>query len=269
MDPEIRRRQLSFAVVGGGATGVEVAAELAEFVDGIVHRYYLQTNNCKPEEPSVTLVHASTELLEQFPHSLRMAAAKRLEVNKVAVHSNAIVTNVSQNGITLADGTLIPASTVIWAAGVKPIIPYFEEGTPPLVGGRLSVDGFFQVLESDRVFALGDAAAYIDTRQNEGKALPMLAQVAVGQARTVSRNIIASIRNKKLRNFTYHSKGSLVSVGQWFAIGEILSLKIAGKFTWWLWRMVYLFKFASWKKRVRIMFEWTLNAFYPRDITVK
>ena len=95
----------------------------------------------------------------------------------------------------------------------------------------------------------------------------MLAQVASAQARTVAMNVIAAIRGRELQKFSYKSKGSMVSVGQWFALGEIFSFDIAGRFTWWIWRTIYLFKFASWKKRIRIAFEWTLDAFYPRDIT--
>ena len=97
--------------------------------------------------------------------------------------------------------------------------------------------------------------------------LPMLAQVAVNQARVVAKNIRLSIKKKPLKTFHYHSKGSMVSVGAWFAIGEIFSMKIAGKLTWWIWRTLYLFKFFSWKKRLHIVIDWTLDALYPRDIT--
>jgi NADH:ubiquinone reductase (H+-translocating) len=99
------------------------------------------------------------------------------------------------------------------------------------------------------------------------KPLPMLAQVAVQQSKVVAYNILASLKQKKMKNFKYRSLGSLVSIGQWFAIGEIFSYKLKGRLTWWLWRTTYLFKFASWQKRIRIAFEWTLDTFYPRDIT--
>jgi NADH:ubiquinone reductase (H+-translocating) len=269
IDPAMRLKQLSFAVVGGGATGVEVAAELSEFIDGILKRYYTRTNHCRPEEPSISLVHTGKELLMQFPPSLREISAKRLKDAGVIIHPDVTVTEVSALGLHLASNVTIPASTIIWAAGVKPSIPYFEEGTPPLVTGRLVVNEYFEVANCERVFAIGDVASYVDRVTNQGKSLPMLAQVAVGQADILASNIIASINEKRMKTFDYHSKGSMVSIGQWFAIGEIYSMKIAGRFTWWLWRTVYLFKFASWKKRVRIMIEWTLDVFYPRDITVK
>jgi len=265
---EDRVKALSFAVVGGGPTGVETAAELSEFVSGMVKQYYYDTE-CTP---AVTLIHTGKELLEMFKPTLREAAARRLMHNGVTLQLSSMVTSVTKDGLTLAGNMTIPATTVIWAAGVKSSIPHFEGKIPALYAGRLAVDEFFRISDEDRVFALGDVASYIDTdNPNVGPKgpvpLPMLAQVAESQAKMLARNILASIDAKKLKPFHYHSKGSMVSVGQWFAIGEIFSFDLAGHFTWWLWRTVYLFKFASWQKRVEIAFEWTLDLFYPRDIT--
>ena len=270
-DDDERIRLLSFAVVGGGATGVEVAAELAEFIKGIVKRYYADTNDCRPEEPSITLIHTGKELLEMFAPSLRAAAERRLMHSGVALQMSSTVTSVTKENVMLSANMSIPASTVIWAAGVKPTIPHFEGASPTLTGGRIAVDQFFRLLGNERVFALGDVAAYVDTdsgtNDQPAKPLPMLAQVAIRQAKVVAFNIQASVGQKTLRPFHYHSQGSMVSVGQWFAIGEIFSLKIAGRLAWWMWRTVYLFKFASWMKRTQIAFEWTIDLFYPRDIT--
>lgn len=285
----VRRRELlSFVVVGGGATGVEVAAEMAEFINGMVHRYYYDTEGidedgsrpdekrrCHPEEPSVTLIHTGKELLEQFSPRLRVAAQKRLMHNGVHLKLECTVTTVTKDGLTLSDGSTVRSSTIIWAAGVKPIIPYFEGIPPTLTGGRLAVDEYFRLLKHHNIFALGDVAAYFDqdsaalpgTPDKPTRPLPMLAQVAVSESRIVARNVLASVYEKPLKRFHYKSKGSLVSVGQWFAIGEIFSLGIAGRLTWWLWRTVYFFKFASWPKRIQIAFEWVLAVFYPRDIT--
>ncbi len=275
-----RARLLSFVVVGGGATGVETAAELGEFIQGMTKRYYGGTEPCdpmdyricKPQEPKVTLVHTGPELLQMFKPALRVAAEKRLRRNRVDVQLNATVTEVTTQGIKLTSGELIPSATVIWAAGVKPTIPHFEADMPALALGRLAVDKYFRLVSDDHIFALGDVAGYADrdalqADPTKTKMLPQLAQVAERQAATVARNIISSIRKKPLTDFHFHSKGSMVSVGQWFALGEIFSLSISGRLTWWLWRTVYLFKFASWKKRTRIAFEWTLDMFYPRDIT--
>ncbi len=260
-----RARLLSFAVVGGGATGVEMAAELTEFVAGISKRYYPMMH-WDPEEAQVSIIDTGPELLQMFAPKLRAAAKNRLLKEGVILHQNSAVTSVTPDGLTLSNNTTIPASIVIWSAGVKAIIPKFIGDQPVLVKGRMSVNTFFQVALgasstiAENIFAHGDVAGYPTP-------VPMLAQVAEAEATIVARNIIALLSQKKLSDFTYRSKGSMVSVGQWFAIGEIFSLRVSGKLTWWLWRTVYISKFASIKKRIRIMFEWALELFFPRDIT--
>jgi NADH dehydrogenase len=276
-DPIVRSRLLSFVVVGGGPTGVELAGELKELIDSMVKRYYHDTSclpdeagSCGPEEPTLALIHAGPELLQQFAPSLRARAHERLKKLGVQVYVGSSVVSVSPRGIELSNNTTVPASTVIWAAGVSPVIPVFEGDQPTLIGNRLAVDEHFRLLGDERVFALGDMAGYVDSVNStpeKAMTLPMLAQVAVRQAAIVAQNIRRSIRGKSLKSFTYHSKGSMVSIGQWFAIGEIFSMHIGGKLTWWMWRTIYLFKFLSWKKRLRIMIDWTLDMFYPRDIT--
>jgi len=250
-DPIVRAQLLSFVVVGGGPTGIEIVSELSELVKGMIKRYY------KDLECAVTLIHSGPELLQQFSPKLRKAAHDRLIKECVKIHVGASVISVSPRGIELSNNTTIFSSTVIWAAGVTPVIPPFEGDVPEMIGRRLAVDEYSRLPGDDRVFALGDVAG----------SLPMLAQVAVGQAHAIASNIKASIKGKKLKTFKYRSKGSMVSIGQWFAIGEIFHLKISGIFAWWLWRTIYLFKFISWKKRFRIVASWTMNIFYPRDIT--
>ena len=95
----------------------------------------------------------------------------------------------------------------------------------------------------------------------------MLAQVAARQGKATGKNISASIYEKKLSKFRYISKGSLVSLGSWKAVGEIAGITWSGVFAWWLWRTVYLANFASWTNRIKIIIDWTVNMFSPRDIT--
>jgi len=281
IDKAERARALSFVVVGGGPTGVEVAGELAELVANMVKRYFSHTKDCdpndpghcSPEEPTIALVDTGPAILSMFSPKLQAEAAERLKAAGVSIHQNTKVTEVTPQGLRLGDGSLLSAGTVIWAAGVKPVVPHFEgDAQPELVAGRLAVNGSFQLKGQSKVFVLGDTAGYIDSHDVKKAApaprpVPQLAQVAVAEARIVAGNILAAIQGKDLSDFHYHSKGSMVSVGQWFAVGEIFSMKIAGPFTWWLWRTVYLFKFASWRKRVRIALEWAFELISPRDIT--
>lgn len=265
-DPNERQHLLSFVVVGGGPTGVETVTELEEFICGMVDRYY---KKCSKEEASISLIHTGEELLPQFPPALRTAAKERVISKHIRLFLGKTVVSVSPKGLVLSDGAEVISGTTIWAAGVKPVLPEFENGMPETVGGRLVVDRYFRLAGDERVYVLGDAAAYVDVSQTSEKPVlvPMLAQAAVSEAKKVAKNILASISSKQPKQYRYHSKGSLVSLGQWFAIGEIYFMKISGRFAWWLWRTVYLFKFASWRKRVRIGFEWFIGLFYSRDVT--
>ncbi|MEI6396618.1 MAG: NAD(P)/FAD-dependent oxidoreductase [Candidatus Taylorbacteria bacterium] len=266
-DPIERAQLLSFVVVGGGPTGVETVAELTEFVHGIVDRYYFDSNLFDRNEVKITLIHAGAELVQQFSPVLRKSVLDHIKAKGVDVRLDARVINVTSHTLSLTTGSVadtIPTSTVIWAAGVKSITLDFigsdglaNAGSTMSTNGRLDTDSFLRVNNDERVFALGDTAGV----------QPMLAQVAVQQADIVSDNIMASINQKTLKTFSYKSHGSLVSVGKWFAVGEVFNRIIKGRFAWWIWRTTYLSKFASLKKRLRIMFEWTLQLFFPRDIT--
>jgi NADH dehydrogenase len=265
-DEEVRKGLLSFAVVGGGATGVETAGELADFAADIERRYHrTPADGGFRSALSVSLLSADPALLMIFPPFLRKAAAERLRRNGIDVRLNTAAASVEADGVRFKDGSVIRAGTVIWAAGVKPRPPKFIGFTPELVGGRLCVDRSFRMPGADGLYALGDAAAFIDDRS--GKPLPMSAQAAVASAVAAARNVLADLDGQPTRVFRFRSKGSLVSVGQWFAVGEIFFAPLRGRFAWWIWRTVYLFKFVSWKKRLRVAFEWTVNLVYPRDVT--
>lgn len=264
IDADARKKLLSFVVVGAGATGVELVTELAEFTNGIACRYFRDgKNGIDPSDVTVTLVSAGAELLAQFPLATRVAADKQLQREGIVIRRNAQVKAVDTHGVVLADGSRIDAALVAWTAGVKPMVPPFAGRTPSMEKGRVLVDAMLRATGCDDVFVLGDSAAFTQG----GAQLPMLAQVAVAQGKAVAQNVLATVRQRPLVSFMYRSKGSLVSLGQWFAAGTVGPLHLSGRFTWWLWRTVYLFKFASTKKRVRIAFEWTLNLFSPRDIT--
>ncbi len=268
-DPTERARLLTFVVVGGGPTGVETVGELNDFVHGISARYFCNNQEFKLGDTKVILVHAGAELLQQFPQVFRKSALDRLCVSGVDVRLDSAVNNITSHTISFENGGNIPTRTVIWTAGVKPSKLDFggANGSNMASAGRVTIDEYFRVDSDERTFALGDTAV----------TLAMLAQVAVGQAAVVAKNIIASIKLKELKKFTFQSKGIFISVGQWFAIGSFSlfggisndkpTSKIQGRFAWWVWRTIYISKFASTKKRIRSVFEWTLELFFPRDIT--
>ncbi|HEY4507353.1 MAG TPA: NAD(P)/FAD-dependent oxidoreductase, partial [Candidatus Paceibacterota bacterium] len=255
-----RPRLPRLAVVGGGATGVELAAELAEFADAIGGRYY---PHVRAVGPTVTLVDGGTTLLPSFPRSVSRAAERSLAEAGVAVCHGCKIASVTAAGIERAAGGTVLADAVFWCAGVAPALPPFE-GVLEVSDGRVAVDAALRATTRPEVFALGDVAAVLG---EDGRPLPMLAQVAIQQAKSVARNVLAAARGKAAAPFRYRSKGSLVSLGRHKAAGVVLGIPISGPLAWFIWRNTYLFKFASWKKRLRIGFEWFIGLFFARETT--
>lgn len=261
-DKQVRQKMLSFAVIGGGPTGVELTAEMADLFFETFRMFY-KRNIC-PEDVSLYLISRDKELLPMFDAPLRKKAHKVLEEKGVKILFKKRVTEVTADTVKFDDGFELVAPHIMWAAGVKPnTLSYVQ---PPTVGhgGRLEVDEYLRLSGRSDVFALGDMAA---ARDEDNKVLPMLAQVAVQQGWATGSNIVASIRHIPLTPFEYNSKGSLVSLGQWRAVGNTFGILWSGPLAWWVWRTVYLFNFASWPKRIKIAIDWTVNMFYPRDIT--
>jgi NADH dehydrogenase len=261
-DQAARERLLSFTVVGGGATGVESAVEIAEFSSGTLRKYY---SGCRTTMPRITLVQSAPELLPMFKPKVRARALKVLKRQGVQVLLNTKVSEVGEDGILLSSGERVQAGMVLWTAGVMPNRIAVTGGELPLdPGGRILTDQAFAVLGYGGVFAIGDAA-HVDGFGERG--LPMLAQVATREAKQLGINIARIMKGKQPLPFSYRSKGELVSLGRWQAAGTIFGITIHGKLAWFIWRTVYLFKFNSGAKRLRIAFDWTLQLFYPRDIT--
>ena len=259
IDMEKRKELLTFTVVGGGPTGVELSAELAEFVFDTICADYTKCT-VVPEEITIQLIHAGGVLLGQFSEKVQKYAHKVLTKKGVTVRLNTRVQGVEKGIVTISDEEKIASGTVIWTAGVMAQMPDFKEMPELNEHKRIEADEFLRVRGRENEFVLGDVAG-------DRKESPMLAQVAANHAKIVAKNVCASIRGKKLTPYTYKKKGILVSLGQWNAAGDIGPFTIKGKLTWLLWRTVYFFKFNSWRKRSRIAFEWTINLFYPRDIT--
>jgi NADH:ubiquinone reductase (H+-translocating) len=261
---ELRRELLTFVIVGAGPTGVELAAEMAEFIFSTIYPYYEDTF-CKWWDMKVILISSSGEVLSIFPQNIQYWSRGVLIKKGVEVKRNARVVEVSDEEVVLSSGEKIKTRTVLWTAGVKAEIPEIKGEIKMHKSGRILTDPYLRASGFHDFFILGDSAAFPE-KESE-KLVPMFAQVAVGQAEIVVENIKSLVKGNPLKPWIYRSKGFLVSLGQWRAVGMVMGFKLQGRFAWWLWRTVYLFKFISWKKKFRIAFEWTINLFYPRDIT--
>jgi NADH dehydrogenase len=261
---EGRKRDLAFVVVGGGATGVEMVAEMAEFIHALYEKYFEGVSTIKKEDISIHLVNTAPDVLVMLDPVLRAKALRHLSRLGVSLHMNTSVAEVTADKVVFADGASIDTRFVFWAGGITPTAPACVSFDPVRTGGKFAVDTFLRMKGEAGVFVIGDTAC-VDTP--DGKGYPALAQIAVQQAEVVAHNIVASITQKPLKAFSYTVRGTMISLGQWYAVGQIFGMKLSGKFIWWLWRTVYLFNFHSWTKRFKIAFEWTEALFSPRDIT--
>lgn len=260
---EVKRKHiLSFVVIGGGPTGVELVTEIAEFAFAIEKKYY--RNSSQSFAASVTLIHAAHELLPFLPSHLRKITEQRIKNLNINLRLDSSVNFLWEDTIGFTDGSTMRSGLTIWTAGVKPSLPEFIGAMPMDNNGRVIVNNDLTVAGIEDVFVLGDIAYAKDENQ---KVYSMLAQVASAEGQCVAKNIIAKINGQPLESFNYKLKGYLVSLGQWYAVAFLFGISFHGRFAWWLWRTVYLFKFASWEKRIRIAFDWTINLFYARDIT--
>ncbi len=260
-DVSERKRLLTFVLVGGGATGVELAAEVTEFFQDAFKKFLC--GKISPDDVSIYLIAGEQNLLHVFKPGMQKRTRKILERIGVRVMTSSRVTALENGAVVLADGTKISSDLVIWVAGIRPNTPASDVSlTKENSRGRIVVDKTMKVLEQTNVYALGDVATFA------GEFLPTHAQVAVQEAPVVAKNILADIKNRRRRaTFVYHPVGDLVSLGRWQALGFIFNILWTGPLAWFIWRTVYLFKFASWPKRIKIAVDWTVDIFYPRDTT--
>lgn len=252
---------LHFVVVGGGPTGVELVAEMSELFYDTFGKYYPKQ---VLDKVRISLLQKEDALLNHFPPSLQKRSLAVLKKKRVHVHFRTEVTEVGADYIKTQEGNKSPTRTVIWTAGVAPQKLVLDEVVETDGKGRLVVDGTLRTKEFKNIFVLGDMAAF---KNENGKILPMLAQVATQEGEIVAQNIKRLVNGEDPLPFTYHHSGDLVSLGEWVAVGEIGRFKLRGRFTWWLWRTVYLSKLVSHRKKLKVAFEWTINLFLPRDIS--
>lgn len=254
---------LNFVVVGGGATGVELVCEIADLFQKTLAKFYPALK----EKCRIILIERGDELLKQFSPKLRKVAFEVLRKRNIEVKLNIGVVAVDKHFVKLDNGETIHSRTIIWTAGVKPREIKFDLEVKKAKNGRLLVDQYLRLVNHQDIFALGDVCCL----DEDGKHLPFLAQVAVKEAKLVAENIFRTIKKQPLKKLKYRHAGDLISLGRWYAIGELnfgkLKLALKGKFAWWLWRTVYLSKMLSFRKKLKTAIDWTFDLFLPRDIS--
>ncbi len=261
-DPEccrVKQPLLTFVVAGGGFAGVETVAGVNDFVREALEFY----PNLTEADLRVVLVHDGDVILPELGEQLGKYAQRKLTERKVEIRVKTKIAGMSEAGVALSDGTLIPAQTLVWTAGTAPnpilaTLPCRKER------GRLVASATMEVPEWPGVWALGDCAVIPDP--STGKPYPPTAQHAIRQARVLAENVLAAIRGGQKRPFVFKTIGLLAAIGKRTGVAQILGINFSGFLAWWLWRTIYLSKLPRTEKKVRVALDWLLDLIFSKDI---
>ena len=247
-DAVARQHLLTFVIVGGGPTGVELAGALGEIARQSLRQDF---RNIRPESARVVLVEGGTDILGAFPAHLRAAAARSLVKLGVEIRTGSIVTGVDEHGVTIGNER-IDAVTVLWAAGVE-ASPLARSLSVPLDrAGRVFAEPTLAVPGLRGVFVVGDICAL----KQDGQWLPGVAQVAKQGGAHAAVNVMRSIRGEPLRAFRYRDFGNMATIGRGSAIADIGPLKVHGLFAWLIWVVIHIFWLIGFRNRIAVMSEW-------------
>jgi len=253
-DPVARQRHLTFVVIGGGPTGVELAGALAE-----IRRFALRRDfrRIDPRDATVMLLEGGPRILPTYPPALSQRAKDALRSLGVDVRTETLVTRVEPGYVTAAEWR-IPAATVIWAAGNQASPLLASLGARLDSQGRVFVEADLSIPGHPEVFVLGDAAHSPDPRW---KAVPAVCPAAIQMGEAAARAILTDQAGKPRRPFKYRDKGELAVIGRGRGVADIGPFKTAGFFGWLLWIFVHIFFLIGFRNRVLVMFEWAWSYF--------
>ncbi len=256
-DEADRKALLTFVVVGGGFSGIETVAEINDLVRGSLKFF----PSLPKEHVRVICVHSRAQILPELDARLGVVALRILKKRGVEFRLEERTRAASREGIYLASGELVPTRTIVCTIGNAPN-PILKD-LAVAVEGRLPTDEFLHLAGRRDVWTLGDCAYAPD---GHGGICPPTAQFASRQGDVAAQNIAATLAGKPLRAFRHKSLGQLATLGHLNAVAAIGRLHISGFVAWWLWRTIYLMKLPRFDRKLRVVIDWTLNLFFPRDI---
>jgi NADH dehydrogenase len=257
-DPAIQRRHLTFVVIGGGPTGVELAGAIAELATFVLAADFRAIQS---DATRVVLVEGGDRILSSFDEKLSAEAAKSLAAMGVEIRTGLRVTAMDENGVSCG-AEHIPASTVLWAAGVRGSRLAQQVGLPVDRGGRVAVEQDCSVPGEPNVFVIGDAASFVP--EGAQQALPGVSPVAMQQGRFVARQIARSLAGASRQRFRYVDKGSMATIGRSRAVAQIGKLQLSGFLAWLAWLVVHIFYLIDFRNRVVVLLDWAWAYFAYR-----
>lgn len=265
-EPAARKALLTFVIAGGGFAGVELAGALNDFTRGILADY----PNLHREDVRVLLVHSRDRILPELSESLANYAQERMAARGVEFRLNTRLIDARQGAVMLSDGE-VPSETLVWTAGVAPnpltkSLPLEKDKR-----GALIVEKTLAIAGHPGLWALGDCASVVDAKT--GTPCPPTAQFALREAATLASNIRASLEGKPVRGFHFDSLGALCVVGYQTACAELSvpfargkTMRFSGLLAWLMWRGIYLGKLPGLERKIRVLSDWTVELFFPKDI---
>ncbi|HWB75418.1 MAG TPA: NAD(P)/FAD-dependent oxidoreductase [Nannocystaceae bacterium] len=248
-DDRARRRELlTFVIVGGGPTGVELAGALGELSRHTLSHDFRRVD---PSATRVILVEGGPRILSSFDEELSRSAARSLEQLGVTIWTDTRVSHVDAHGVRAGE-EYVRAATVLWAAGVKSSPLGTVLGVPLDNAGRVPVERDLSIAGHREVFVIGDLAHF----EHEGEALPGLAPVAMQQGRAAAKNILADLRDHPREPFVYFDKGTMATIGRASAVAQSHSFKLDGFTAWLAWCFIHILYLVGFRNRVLVFIQW-------------
>jgi NADH:ubiquinone reductase (H+-translocating) len=274
-DPELRGQLLTFVVGGGGFSGVEVIAELHDFIRRAIRNYpRLGIGQCR-----FILLHSRERILPEVHEALALYAQRLLTRRGIEIMFNTRLSAATGDHAILGDGTRLATKTLVATVPSHPnpvveqIIKSLGITEPgrdgkPRPAGKLPVDGTLKVQGTANVWALGDCAVVpLPTTQGEQPAVaPPTAQHAIREATVCARNIAAAVAGKPMHGFDFTGLGSLAALGHRKGVAQIMGIKFSGFFAWVMWRAIYLGKLPGLDRKIKVGISWLLDLFFPPDL---
>jgi NADH dehydrogenase len=257
-DPALQRRHLTFVVIGGGPTGVELAGAIAELATFVLASDFRAIQS---DATRVVLVEGSDRILSSFDPKLSADAAKSLTAMGVEIRTGLRVTAIDESGVSCGSEH-IAASTVLWAAGVRGSGLCQKIGLAVDRAGRALVEQDCSIKDQPNVFVIGDCASFIPEGTSQG--LPGVSPVAMQQGRFVARQIARSVAGAPRQRFKYVDKGSMATIGRSRAVAQIGKLQLGGFLAWLAWLVVHIFYLIDFRNRIVVLLDWAWAYFAYR-----
>jgi NADH dehydrogenase len=240
---------LTFAVVGGGPTGVEYAGALSELIKGVLRKDFPELDMGAVE---IVLVEAVPSILGSYPPRLQQAAIRTLKRKGIRLIFNAPVQEADSRGLRLGNGEYVQARTVIWTAGVRAATLAEALGQPLAHQSRVKVEPTLQLPGHPEVFVIGDMAEVM----HAGQPLPMVIQPAMQEARCAARNIQHLLKGEPLETFRYSDLGQMATIGRNSAVAEIKGIQLSGFLGWGVWLVFHLLQIVDFRSRLVVLINW-------------